>query len=80
MLEELESFKIEMEKDVEEEKLSRINVVAGEGVVRITDEQSKCPQPLLPTPQLYQLTYAFLVQLSLFVWKNQNLLLKVKKL
>ena len=52
VLEELESFIIEMEKEeVEEEKLSRVNVVAGEGMVKITDEQSKCPQPLFPTPQ-----------------------------
>ena len=54
VLEELETFKIEMKKeDVEEEKLSRVNVVAGESVVRIMDEQSKCPQSLLRTLQSY---------------------------
>ena len=59
VLEQLESFKIEMEKeDVEEEKLSRVRLDAREGIVKITDEQSKCPQPLLPTPQY---TSVFLV-------------------
>ena len=52
VLEEVETFIIEMEEeDVEEEKLSRVMLDAREGMVKITDEQSKCPQPLLPTPQ-----------------------------
>ena len=59
VLEELKTFKIEMgQEDVEEEKLSRVRLDAREGVVRITDEQSKCPQSLLPTPQY---TSVFLV-------------------
>ena len=54
VLEELESFKIKMEKvGVEEGKLSRVRLDAKEGVVRITDEQSKCPQPMLSTPPIY---------------------------
>ena len=42
VLEELESFKIKMEKEaVEEGKLSRVRLDAREGIVKITDEQSK---------------------------------------
>ena len=58
VLEELESFKIEMGQDVEEEKLSMVRLDAGEGMVRITDEQSKCPQPLLPTPQYSKTSFS----------------------
>ena len=64
VLEELESFKIEINKEdiyPDDDRRSRVKVDAGEGEVRITDEQSKYPQPLLPTQQSHQLTFAFLV-------------------